>query len=57
MGKETFSYQVTKDEVVRIFCRGRCVMTLGAERGRVLAADLADASYEASVSGNKSPTT
>ncbi len=46
MGRETFTYQVTKDEVVRIFWEGRCVMTLGGRRGKLLATELADADEE-----------
>lgn len=44
MGGERFDYQVTKGDVVRIFWEGRCIMTLGGDRGRHLAADLEDAS-------------
>lgn len=40
MGRETFDYTVHKDGRVRIFWEGRCVLTLGGERGRALADDL-----------------
>jgi hypothetical protein len=43
MGKEIFDYQITKRGVVRIFWEGRCVMTLGGQRGQKLARDLAEA--------------
>lgn len=46
MGKEEFRYQITKDQVVRIFWEGRCVMTLGGQRGQLLATELADAGEE-----------
>ena len=40
MGQEVFGYQLTKKGEVRIFWEGRCIMTLGGERGRKLAAEL-----------------
>jgi len=43
MGHEIFDYKTTKDGTVRIFWKGRCVMTLGGKRGERLAAELADA--------------
>jgi hypothetical protein len=43
MGKEIFDYQITKRGVIRIFWEGRCVMTLGGQRGQELARDLAEA--------------
>jgi hypothetical protein len=43
MGKEIFDYQITKCGVIRIFWEGRCVMTLGGQRGQELARDLAEA--------------
>jgi len=43
MGQERFDYQVAKGGTVRIFWEGRCIITLGGERGRRLVADLADA--------------
>lgn len=43
MGHETFSYQVHKNGLVRIFWEGRCVMTLGGMRAEKLAGELADA--------------
>lgn len=43
MGKEVFRYKITKDETIRIFWEGRCVMTLGGQRERRLAAELASA--------------
>ncbi|MEZ4631682.1 MAG: hypothetical protein R2880_13395 [Deinococcales bacterium] len=43
MGKEPFSYKVHKDGLVRIFWQGRCVMTLGGDRGQMLAQELQDA--------------
>jgi len=47
MGQEVFDYQLVKDnKVVRIFWEGRCVMTLGGQRGSRLAADLAGADDE-----------
>ena len=46
MGGEVFSFEITKDHRVRVFWEGRCVMTLGGQRGRLLAAELADASHE-----------
>lgn len=46
MGGEAFSYKITKDDTVRIFWEGRCVMTLGGQRGQLLAAELTDASHE-----------
>lgn len=46
MGRETFTPQVTKDEIVRIFWKGRRVMTLGCRRGKLLATELADADNE-----------
>ena len=36
MGHETFSYRIHKDGIVRIFWEGRCVMTLGGQRGQKL---------------------
>ena len=36
MGREVFSYQLTRRGEVRIFWEGSCVMTLGGERGRKL---------------------
>lgn len=47
MGGEAFSYQTTKDGVVRIFWEGRCVRALGGSRGDALAAELAGADLEA----------
>ncbi len=46
MGGETFTYKVAKADVVRIFWQGRCVLTLGGTRGRILAAQLAAAGPE-----------
>ena len=46
MGSEFFGYQITKDQVVRIFWEGRCVMTLGGRRGQLLAAELEEAGEE-----------
>ena len=46
MGGERFSYQTTKDGVVRVFWEGRCVTTLGGGRGDALAAELAAADDE-----------
>ena len=46
MGKEAFTYQTTKDGVIRIFWENRCAMTLGGRRGQLLAAELTDASEE-----------
>ena len=46
MGREAFSYKLTKDDTVRIFWEGRCVLTLGGRRAQLLAAELAGASYE-----------
>ncbi len=43
MGKEVFRYESHKKGTVRIFWEGRCVMTLGGERGRRLAEELEDA--------------
>ena len=46
MGGETFSYQTTKDGVVRIFWEGRRATTLGGRQGGVLSAELAVADDE-----------
>jgi hypothetical protein len=46
MGRETFSYQVHKNGIVRIFWAGRCVMTLGGTRGEKLASELVEAGEE-----------
>lgn len=46
MGGERFRYTVHKDDVVRIFWQGRCVMTVGGSRGRALRADLEAAGDE-----------
>jgi hypothetical protein len=46
MGKEVFSYQINKRQQVRIFWQGRCVMTLGGERGERLATELLEAGEE-----------
>lgn len=46
MGHERFSYNVHKRGVVRIFWDGRCVMSLGGDRGRALAGALAEAGDE-----------
>lgn len=46
MGGERFEYRVLKDGDVRIFWQGRCVVVVRGERGRRLAAALADASEE-----------
>jgi hypothetical protein len=43
MGNEPFTYQVTKNGVVRIFWAGRCVKTLGGPRGLKLAHELSEA--------------
>ena len=44
MGGETFTYKTAKDDMVRIFWEGRCVMTLGGAWGRRLSAELATSS-------------
>lgn len=44
MGGETFTYKITKDDVIRIFWESRCIMTLGGARGRGLTAELAASS-------------
>ena len=46
MGHETFDHQVTKDRTVRVFWEGRCVMTLGGQRGARLACALEGADEE-----------
>lgn len=46
MGGETFTHKVAKDDVVRIFWQGRCILTLGGTRGRALTAELAAAGHE-----------
>ncbi len=46
MGGERFSYQATKDGVVRVFWESRCVMALGGRRGDVLRTELAAADDE-----------
>ncbi len=46
VGHETFSYRAQKNGTVRIFWEGRCVKTLGGERGRDLASRLAEAGEE-----------
>lgn len=43
MAHETFTYQTLKNETIRIFWEGRCVMTLGGTRAAKLASELADA--------------
>jgi hypothetical protein len=43
MGNELFSYEIHKDDVVRVFWENRCVLTLGGSRGKKLAARLAAA--------------
>lgn len=44
MAGERFHYQPTKAGAVRVFWDGRCVRTVGGERGRALGAALATAS-------------
>lgn len=46
MAHETFSYQILKNENIRIFWEGRCVMTLGGKRAEKLASELACAKEE-----------
>ncbi len=43
MGHERFDHTIHRGELVRIFWEGRCIMTIGGERGRDLAAKLAEA--------------
>ena len=53
MGREVFSYQLTKKGEVRIFWQGhasgRCVMTLGGSRGRKLIGEISASDSEESV--------
>lgn len=49
MANETFDYQAHKNGTVRIFWEGRCVMTLGGERGEKLRAALEAAEFEEEV--------
>ncbi|MDQ3399000.1 MAG: hypothetical protein M3511_14770 [Deinococcota bacterium] len=46
MGGEAFAYTLHKDDVVRVFWEGRCILTLGGARGRKCAADLSAANSE-----------
>lgn len=46
MGHEKFDYRVHKHGLVRIFWEGRCIMTVGGERGQTLAKELSEAGDE-----------
>jgi hypothetical protein len=49
MGHETFSYQITKSGLIRIFWEGRNVTTLGGKRANKLAQALSQAKDEAEI--------
>ncbi len=40
MGQEHFSYRLQKDQRIRIFWQGRCIMTLGGQRAVALIQEL-----------------
>lgn len=44
LGGERFEHRITKDGAVRVFWEGRCVVVVGGDRGRKLAAALRGAS-------------
>lgn len=46
MAHEIFTYQTLKNETIRIFWEGRCVMTLGGKRAEKLASELAEANED-----------
>ncbi|HNB51154.1 MAG TPA: hypothetical protein PK530_04395 [Anaerolineales bacterium] len=46
MAHEIFTYQILKNETIRIFWEGRGVMTLGGKRAEKLASELTDANQD-----------
>lgn len=49
MGGERFDYSLHKDDLVRVFWQGRCVLELKGGRGRDLAARLGEAEDDEAV--------